>query len=140
MTRVGIWKRRLHICEGLSIKGILQFRRKVKFSPWCIGPFEILIRVGTVACRIAFSSNLSSIHNVFYTSMLRKYEPSPTHVLIMSQSIMRGFDLRRTTNSNFGPKGGSALKEDNPSNYSVIVVPTMTRLSEHFFLMHIQKI
>ena len=34
-----------------------------------------------MAYRLALPPNLSQIHNVFHVSMLRKYEPDPTHVL-----------------------------------------------------------
>ena len=37
--------------------------------------------IGTVAYRIALPPELSSIHNVFPVSMLRKYIPDPSHVV-----------------------------------------------------------
>lgn len=62
-------------------KGIMQFDRKGKLSPRFIGPFEIVDRVGTVAYRLALPPQLSPVHNVFHISMLRKYQPDPSHVL-----------------------------------------------------------
>lgn len=38
-------------------------------------------RVGEVAYRLALPPRLSGVHNVFHVSMLRKYEPDPSHVL-----------------------------------------------------------
>ena len=38
-------------------------------------------RVGAVAYRLALPPQLSSVHDVFHVSMLRKYEPDPSHVL-----------------------------------------------------------
>ena len=46
-----------------------------------IGPFEILERVGTVACRLALPPSMSGAHEVFHVSMLRRYIPDPTHVV-----------------------------------------------------------
>ena len=63
------------------MKGILRFGRKGKLSPRFIGPFEILERVGSVAYKLALPPSLSSVHDVFHVSMLRKYIPDPTHVI-----------------------------------------------------------
>ncbi|GMP73098.1 hypothetical protein CsSME_00030948 [Camellia sinensis var. sinensis] len=43
--------------------------------------FEILERIGEVAYRLALPPQLSGVHDVFHVSMLRKYEPDPSHVL-----------------------------------------------------------
>ena len=57
-------------------------RRKLrKLSPRYIGPFEIVERIGPVACRLDFPEELSRVHNVFHISMLRKYISDPSHVL-----------------------------------------------------------
>lgn len=50
-------------------------------SPRYVGLFEILERIRTLTYRLALSSRLAQVHDVFYVSMLRKYEPDPTHVL-----------------------------------------------------------
>ena len=62
-------------------KGIMRFGKKGKLSPRFIGPFEILERVGDLAYRLALPPNLSSVHNVFHVSMLRKYIFDSTHIL-----------------------------------------------------------
>ena len=64
-----------------SIKGVLRFGCKGKLSPRFIGPFEILERIGPVAYRLALPPSLSTIHNVFHVSVLRKYLANPTHVI-----------------------------------------------------------
>ena len=46
-----------------------------------MGPFEVLVRVATVAYRLALPSSLSSVHEVFHVSMLRKYTPDPAHIV-----------------------------------------------------------
>ncbi|XP_038891718.1 uncharacterized protein LOC120081116 [Benincasa hispida] len=63
------------------MKGILRFGRKGKLSPRFIGPFEILERVDPIAYRLALPPALSSVHNVFHVSMLRKYVADPSHVV-----------------------------------------------------------
>ncbi|KAL5568108.1 hypothetical protein UlMin_024683 [Ulmus minor] len=63
------------------MKGVMQFGKKGKLSPRYIEPFEILERIGKVAYRLALPPELSSVHNVFHVSMLRKYISDPSHVL-----------------------------------------------------------
>ena len=57
------------------------FEKKGKLSPRYIGPFEILKRIGKVAYKLALPPELSSVHNVFHVSMLRKYISDPSYVL-----------------------------------------------------------
>ena len=62
-------------------RGVVRFGKQGKMSSRYIGPFKILERVGTVACRLALPPSLSGVHEVFNVSMLRKYNPYPTHVV-----------------------------------------------------------
>ena len=62
-------------------RGVVRFRKSGKLSPRFIGPFEILEMVDTVAYRLALPPSLSSVHEVFYVSVLWKYTPDPTHVV-----------------------------------------------------------
>ncbi|KAL4284178.1 hypothetical protein GQ457_16G017420 [Hibiscus cannabinus] len=62
-------------------KKVLQFGKKGKLSPWYIGPFEVLEKVGPVAYRLALPPEFDKIHNVFHVSMLRRYQLDPSHVL-----------------------------------------------------------
>ena len=63
------------------MKGVMRFGKKGKLSPKFIGQFEILERVGNVAYRLALPPSLSSVHNVFHISLLRKYISDPSHLL-----------------------------------------------------------
>ena len=60
---------------------VVKFDKRGKLAPRYIGPFEILERVGTVVYRLTLPPSLSSVHEVFHVSMLRKYTPDPTHVV-----------------------------------------------------------
>ena len=62
-------------------RGVVRFGKRGKISPRFIGPFEILERVGTVVYRLALQPSMSSVHEVFQVSMLRKYTPDPAHVV-----------------------------------------------------------
>ncbi|GKU99825.1 hypothetical protein SLEP1_g12612 [Rubroshorea leprosula] len=62
-------------------KGVYRFGLKGKLSGRYIGSFEILDRVGEVACRIVLPPKLSNVHHVFHVFVLRKYEPDPSHVI-----------------------------------------------------------
>ena len=63
------------------MKGVMRFGKKGKLSPRYVGPFEILERVGDKAYRVALPPSLSTVHNIFHVSMLRKYISNPSHVL-----------------------------------------------------------
>ena len=60
---------------------MVRFGKRGKLAPRYIRPFEILERVGTIAYRLALPLSLSSVHEVFHVSMLRKYTPDLTHVV-----------------------------------------------------------
>ena len=62
-------------------RGVVRFGKKGKLSPRFIGPFEILDKIGEVAYRLALPPQLAGVHNVFHVSMLRKYEPHPSHII-----------------------------------------------------------
>ncbi|KAI3472621.1 hypothetical protein Pfo_030815, partial [Paulownia fortunei] len=59
----------------------MRFGKKGQLSPRYVGPFEILERVGDKAYRVALPPSLSTVHNIFHVSMLRKYISNPSHVL-----------------------------------------------------------
>ena len=61
--------------------GVVRFGKRGMLLPRFIGPFEILERVGTVACRLALPPSMSGVHEVFHVSMLQKYTPDPAHVV-----------------------------------------------------------
>ncbi|KAL4028088.1 hypothetical protein IC575_011280 [Cucumis melo] len=63
------------------MKGVLRFERRGKLSPRFVGPFEIMERIDPVAYRLALPPSLSTVHDVFHVSMLRKYVPDPSHVV-----------------------------------------------------------
>ncbi|KAL0533851.1 hypothetical protein IC582_028122 [Cucumis melo] len=63
------------------MRGVLRFEKRGKLSPRFVGPFEILERIGPVAYRLALPPSLSTVHDVFHVSMLRKYVSDPSHVV-----------------------------------------------------------
>ena len=65
----------------MSKRGVVRFGKRGKLALRYIGPFEILERVGTVTYRLALTSSLSDVQEVFHVSMLRKYTPDPTQVV-----------------------------------------------------------
>ena len=62
-------------------RGVVRFGKLGKISSKFIGPFEILEMVGTFAYRLALPPSMSSVHEVFHVSMLRKYTPDLAHVV-----------------------------------------------------------
>ena len=45
-------------------------------------------RVGAIAYQLALPPSLSSVHEVFHVSMLRKYTPDPTHIVDWGELIV----------------------------------------------------
>ena len=67
---------------------MVRFGKRHKLLPRFIGPFEILEMVGIVAYWLVLPHSLSSVHEVFHVSMLRKYTLDPTHVVDWGELIV----------------------------------------------------
>ncbi|GKC41345.1 putative reverse transcriptase domain-containing protein [Tanacetum coccineum] len=53
-------------------KGVVHFRKKGKLTPRYVGSFKILERIGLVAYRLRLPEELSSVHDTFYVSNMKK--------------------------------------------------------------------
>ncbi|GKB14049.1 putative reverse transcriptase domain-containing protein [Tanacetum coccineum] len=53
-------------------KGMIRFGTKGKLAPRYVGPFEILERIGPIAYRLRLPEELSSVHDTFHVSNLKK--------------------------------------------------------------------
>ncbi|GJS64709.1 putative reverse transcriptase domain-containing protein [Tanacetum coccineum] len=53
-------------------RGVVRFGKKGKLAPRFVGPFEILERIGPVAYRLRLPEELSSVHDTFHVSNLKK--------------------------------------------------------------------
>ena len=53
-------------------KGTQRFQEKGKLAPRYVGPFRILVRRGAVAYQLELPQSLSTIHDVFHVSQLKK--------------------------------------------------------------------
>ena len=62
-------------------KGITRFGQKGKLHPRYVRPLEILKKVGKVAYELALPPYISSVHNIFHVSMLKKYYPNSKCVI-----------------------------------------------------------
>ncbi|GJW40231.1 putative reverse transcriptase domain-containing protein [Tanacetum coccineum] len=54
-------------------KGVIHFGNKGKLAPRYVGPFEILERINLVAYRLRLPKELSSVHDTFHVSNLKKF-------------------------------------------------------------------
>nr|GEV54390.1 putative reverse transcriptase domain-containing protein [Tanacetum cinerariifolium] len=55
-----------------SPMGVIRFGKHGKLSPWYIGPFEIIERIGSVAYTLELPEELRGIHNTFLVSNIKK--------------------------------------------------------------------
>ncbi|GJW62552.1 putative reverse transcriptase domain-containing protein [Tanacetum coccineum] len=53
-------------------KGVVRFGKKGKLAPRFVRPFEILERIGPMAYRLRLPEELSSVHDTFHVSNLKK--------------------------------------------------------------------
>nr|GEW55247.1 putative reverse transcriptase domain-containing protein [Tanacetum cinerariifolium] len=53
-------------------KGVVRFRKKGKLAPRYVGPFNIFKRIGLLAYRLRLPRELSSVHDTFYVSNIKK--------------------------------------------------------------------
>ncbi|GJT35220.1 putative reverse transcriptase domain-containing protein [Tanacetum coccineum] len=53
-------------------KGVICFGKRGKLAPRYVGLFEILERIGPIAYQLRFPEELSSVHDTFYVSNLKK--------------------------------------------------------------------
>nr|GEV78160.1 putative reverse transcriptase domain-containing protein [Tanacetum cinerariifolium] len=60
------------LLKVLPWKGVIRFRKKGKLALRYVGPFEILERIGPVAYRLRLPEELSSVHDTFHVSNLKK--------------------------------------------------------------------
>jgi hypothetical protein len=62
-----------HIYLKVSpIRGTHRFWVPTKLTPWYIGPYPILKRIGTVAYKLKLPEWLADVHDIFHVSQLRK--------------------------------------------------------------------
>nr|GEV30587.1 putative reverse transcriptase domain-containing protein [Tanacetum cinerariifolium] len=53
-------------------KGVVGFGKKVKLAPRYVRPFKILERIGPIAYRLRLPYELTSVHDTFHVSNLKK--------------------------------------------------------------------
>ncbi|KAJ4964701.1 hypothetical protein NE237_016550 [Protea cynaroides] len=66
------------------MRGLKRFGQKGKLSPRYVRPYEILAKRGKVAYQLALPPSMSSVHDVFHISLLKKYVKDPTHVFTIN--------------------------------------------------------
>ncbi|KAK8934928.1 hypothetical protein KSP39_PZI014535 [Platanthera zijinensis] len=69
-----------------SVKGVSRIKRMKKLSPRFVGPFEVLERIGEVAYRLSLPEKISSLHDVFHISYLRRAIRDPSQIISTEES------------------------------------------------------
>ena len=72
----------------MSKREVVRFGKQGKLSPIYIEPFEVLERVGTVSYRLELPPILSSVHEIFHVSLLRKHTLDPTHMVDWEELVV----------------------------------------------------
>ncbi|WMV09889.1 hypothetical protein MTR67_003274 [Solanum verrucosum] len=63
------------------MKGVMRFGKKGKLSPRYVGLYQILKRIGKVACELDLPNELALVHPVFNVSMLKKFIGDPVSII-----------------------------------------------------------
>ncbi|GJZ99441.1 putative reverse transcriptase domain-containing protein [Tanacetum coccineum] len=66
------------IKDRLKAAGVVRFGKKWKLAPRFVRPFEIIEKVGPVACRLDLPEELNGVHDTFHVSNLNKCLADPT--------------------------------------------------------------
>ncbi|GKD51763.1 putative reverse transcriptase domain-containing protein, partial [Tanacetum coccineum] len=67
----------------LPWKGVVHFGKQGKLNPRYVRPFKVLERIGSVAYKLGLPQELSSVHNKFHVSNLKKcYSDKPLAILL----------------------------------------------------------
>ena len=69
------------IIKVALMKGVMRFGKKRKLNPRYLGLYKVVKRIGIVAYELALPETMSTIHNTFNVSMLKKYVADPEHVI-----------------------------------------------------------
>ena len=54
------------------IRGTRRFKVRGKLSPWYVGPYQIIERIGAVAYYLELPPEMLDVHDVFHVSQLKK--------------------------------------------------------------------
>ncbi|KAH0778789.1 hypothetical protein KY290_005216 [Solanum tuberosum] len=73
----------------LSLKGVMRFGKKGKFSSSYVGPYKILKRIGKVAYELDLPNYLVSVHPVFHVSLLNKCVGDPTSIVSLENLCIK---------------------------------------------------
>ena len=71
-----------HVYLRVSLtRGVQRFGVKGKLAPRYVGPYEIIETCGPVAYRVRLPPQLSTIHDIFHVSQLKKCVRVPTEIV-----------------------------------------------------------
>lgn len=63
------------------MKGVMRFRKKGKLSPKNVGLYMVIEPISNVVWKLELPQEMTSVHNIFHVTMLKKYFPDPYHII-----------------------------------------------------------
>ncbi|KAK1615974.1 hypothetical protein QYE76_021491 [Lolium multiflorum] len=75
------------------LKGMQRFQLKGKLAPRYVGPFKVLSRRGEVSYQLELPEEMSTVHNVFHISLLRKCLEVPEKTEVFKNIDHRTVDI-----------------------------------------------
>ncbi|KAK1660398.1 hypothetical protein QYE76_048557 [Lolium multiflorum] len=75
------------------LKGMQRFQLRGKLAPRYVGPFKVLSRRGEVSYQLELPEEMSTVHNVFHISLLRKCLEVPEKTGVFKNIDHRAVDI-----------------------------------------------
>ena len=77
------------------LKGMQRFQLRGKLAPRYVGPFKVLSRRGEVSYQLELPEEMSTIHDVFHISLLRKCLEVPEKTEIFENTDHKFVDINK---------------------------------------------
>ncbi|GJY27267.1 hypothetical protein Tco_0401993 [Tanacetum coccineum] len=99
-------------------KGVVRFGKRGKLNPRYVGPFNVLVKFGSMAYKLELPEDLSRVHNMFHVSNLKKcYADEP---LVVPWNSRRGPEFTWEREDQFRKKYPHLFAKTAPPSNTVM--------------------